>query len=89
LFWLDDVIVTSPALLTAVGPFAQARNAAQKEDKEKRAHSNWKKVTVQEWQKGVASSTKMDYMRLRNGSTNDTCGARVKIMICIQDLSPR
>jgi hypothetical protein len=32
---------------------------------------------------------KMDFMRLRNRSTNDAPGARFKIMICIQKLSTR
>ncbi len=53
---------------TAVGPFAQARDAAQGEEEEERADSNLRKVTIESRKKGVASSTKMDFIRLRNDS---------------------
>jgi hypothetical protein len=38
---------------------------------------------------GFDNCTEMDLMRLRNVSTNDARGARLKIMIYIQELSPR
>jgi hypothetical protein len=74
---------------SAVGSFAQARDAAQQEEEEEHTDFNLKKVTIKSSKRGVASSTNMDFMRLRNGSTNDAHRACFKIMICIQELSPR
>jgi hypothetical protein len=52
----------------AVGPFAQARDAAQGEEEEEHADPNLRKVTIKRRKRGLRSSTKMDYMRLRNDS---------------------
>ncbi len=47
----------------AVGPFTQARDSAQQEEKEERADHNLRKVTFKRRKKGLRSSTKMDFMR--------------------------
>ncbi len=52
--------------LAAVGPSAQARDAAQWEEEEECADHNLRKVTIKRRRKGLRSSTKMDFMRLRN-----------------------
>jgi hypothetical protein len=52
----------------AVGPFAQARDAAQQEEEEEHADYNLRKVTIKRRKKGLRSSTKMDFMRLRPDS---------------------
>ncbi len=53
---------------SAVGPFTQARDAAQQEEEEERADPNLRKVTTERRKKGLRSSTKMDFMRLSNDS---------------------
>ncbi len=45
----------------AVGPFAQARDTAQREEEEEHADHNWRKVTSKRRKKGLCSSTKMDF----------------------------
>jgi hypothetical protein len=55
-------------LRCVVGPFAQDRDEAQQEEEEEHADSNLRKVTFKRRKKGLRSSTKMDFMRLRNGS---------------------
>ncbi len=52
----------------AVGPFAQARDAAQQEEEEEHADHNLRKVTIERRKKGLHSSIKMDFMRLRTDS---------------------
>jgi hypothetical protein len=47
----------------AVGPFAQARDAAQQVEEEESADHNLRKVTFKRRKKGLRSSTKMDFMR--------------------------
>ncbi len=47
----------------AVGPFSQARDAAQQVEEEERADHNLRKVTFERRKKGLHSSTKMDFMR--------------------------
>ena len=51
---------------SVVGSSAQARDAAQQEEEEERADPNLRKVTIKRRKKGLHSSTKMDFMRLRN-----------------------
>ncbi len=46
---------------SAVGPFAQARDAAQQEEEEEHADPNLRKVTIKRRKKGLHSSTKMDF----------------------------
>jgi hypothetical protein len=46
---------------SAVGPFAQASDAAQQEEEEERADPNLRKVTIERGKKGLCSSTKMDF----------------------------
>jgi hypothetical protein len=53
---------------SAIGPFSQARDAAQQEEEDERANSNMRKVAIKRRKKGLRSSTKMDFMRLRNDS---------------------
>ena len=45
---------------SAIGPFAQARDAAQREEEEEHADHNLRKVTIKRRKKGLHSSTKMD-----------------------------
>jgi hypothetical protein len=52
----------------AVGPFAQARDAAQQKEEEEHADHNLRKVTIKRRKKRLHSSIKTDIMRLRNGS---------------------
>ncbi len=42
-------------------PFDQARDAAQQEEEEKRADSNWKNLSLWECKKSFASSTKNEF----------------------------
>jgi hypothetical protein len=51
----------------AVGPFAQARDAAQQEEEEEHADHKLRKVTIERRNKGLCSSTKM-YFLCRNDS---------------------
>jgi hypothetical protein len=51
---------------SALGHFAQARDAAQREEEEEHADPNLRKVTIKRSKKGLISSTNMDFMRLRN-----------------------
>jgi hypothetical protein len=51
-----------------VGPFAQARDTEQQEEKEEHADHNLRKVTIKRRKKGLHSCTKMDFMRLRTDS---------------------
>jgi hypothetical protein len=51
-----------------IGPFSQAGDAAQQEEKEESADPNLRKVTIKRRKKRLHSITKMDFMRLRNGS---------------------
>jgi hypothetical protein len=51
---------------SAIGPFAQARDAAQQEEEEEHAHHNLRKVTMVRRKKELRSSTKMDFMRVKN-----------------------
>ena len=53
---------------SAVGPLAQARDAAQRVEEDKHADHNLRRVTIERRKKGLCSSTKMDFMRLRNYS---------------------
>jgi hypothetical protein len=53
---------------SAVGPLAQARDAAQQEEEDERAYRNLRKVTIERRKKGLRSSTTMDFMRLRTDS---------------------
>ncbi len=53
---------------SAIGPFAQARDAAQQEEEEEHADPNRRKVTIKRRKKGLRSNTKMDFIRLRNDS---------------------
>jgi hypothetical protein len=73
----------------SVSSSAQARDAAHREEEEECADHTWEKWLFERRKKGLYSSIKMDFIRLRNGSTNDAHGACFKIMICIQELSPR
>ncbi len=52
----------------AVGLFAQARDAAWREEEEEHADYNLRKVPTKRRKKGLSSSTKMDFMRLRTDS---------------------
>jgi hypothetical protein len=55
--------------VTAVGPFSQARNAARQEEEEECADHNLRKVSpIKRRKKGLRSSTKMNFMRLRTES---------------------
>jgi hypothetical protein len=47
----------------AIGPFAQARDTAQREEEVERADHNLRKVTFEKRKRGLRSSTKMDFMR--------------------------
>ncbi len=47
--------------LNVVGPFVQARDAAQQEEEEERADSNLRKVTIKRRKKGLRNSTIMDF----------------------------
>ncbi len=51
-----------------VGSSAQARDAAWREEEEEHADPNLRKVTIKRRKKGLHSSTKMGFMRLRNDS---------------------
>jgi hypothetical protein len=53
---------------SAVGPFAHARDTARQEEEEEHADHNLGKVTIKRRKKGLHSSTKMDFMRLRYDS---------------------
>jgi hypothetical protein len=53
---------------SAVGPLAQARDAAQGEEEDKHADHNLRRVTIKRMKKGLSSNTKMDFMRLRTDS---------------------
>ncbi len=53
---------------SAVGPLAQARDAAQREEEDECADHNLRKVTIKRKKKGLRSSTKMDFLRLRTDS---------------------
>ncbi len=46
---------------SAVGPSAQARDAAQQEEEEEHADPNLRKVTIERRKKGLHSSTNMDF----------------------------
>ncbi len=57
------------ACCIAQGPFAQARDAAQWEEKEEHADHNLRKVSpIKRKKRGLRSSTEMDFMRLRTDS---------------------
>jgi hypothetical protein len=58
--------VLSAAPPKCTKPFPQIRNAAQQEDEEEHADSIWKTFRLQALKKGLASSFKMDFMRLLN-----------------------
>jgi hypothetical protein len=45
----------------AVGPFAQARDAAKWEEEEESVDPNLRKVTIKRRKKGLHSRTKMDF----------------------------
>jgi hypothetical protein len=45
----------------AVGPFAQARDTAQREEEEERADHNLRKVTIKRRRKELCTSTEMDF----------------------------
>jgi hypothetical protein len=47
---------------------AQARDTAWQEEEEEHAHSNLRRMTVWRRKKGLHSSTKRIFMRLRNDS---------------------
>jgi hypothetical protein len=53
---------------SAVGSFAQARDAAQQEEEKERADHNLRKVTIERRKKGLHSSFKMDFMKLTTDS---------------------
>jgi hypothetical protein len=53
---------------SAVGLSAQARDTAQQEEEEEHAGSNLRRVTVLRRKKGLHSTTKRIFMRLRNAS---------------------
>jgi hypothetical protein len=53
---------------SAVGPLAQATDAAQQEEEDKRVYHNIRRVTIKRRKKGLCRSTKMDFMRLRTDS---------------------
>ncbi len=48
---------------SAVGPYAQARDAAWQEEEEEHADPNLRQVTMERRKKGLHSSTKIDFMR--------------------------
>jgi hypothetical protein len=50
---------------SAVGPLAQARDAAQRVEEDKHADHNLRRVTIERRKKGLCSSTEIDFMRLR------------------------
>ncbi len=54
--------------MSALGPFSQARDAAQQEEEEEHADPNLRTVTMERRKKGLRGGTNMDLMRLRNGS---------------------
>jgi hypothetical protein len=54
--------------MCVVGPFAQARDAAQQEEEEEHADPNLRKVTIEWRKKGLRSSIKMHFIRLKNDS---------------------
>ncbi len=51
-----------------VGPVAQARDTAWWEEEEEHADHNLRRVTIERGKKGLRSSTKTDFMRLRTDS---------------------
>jgi hypothetical protein len=53
---------------SAVGPLAQARDAAQQEEEDEHDDHNLRRVTIKRRKQGLHSSTKMDFMRLRTDS---------------------
>jgi hypothetical protein len=53
---------------SAVGTFAQARDAVQQEEQEEHPDHNPRKVTIKRQKKGLCSSTKLDFMGLRTDS---------------------
>ncbi len=46
---------------SAIGPFAQARDAAGQEEEDEHADPNLRKVTIERRKKGLHSSTKIDF----------------------------
>ncbi len=50
-------------------PILQTRDAAQQQEEKKRADSIWTKLRLQELTQWFASSTKTDFMSLKNEST--------------------
>jgi hypothetical protein len=50
--------------MCAIGPFAQARDAAQQEEGEEHVDPNLRKVTIKRGKKGLHRSTKMDFMKV-------------------------
>ncbi len=63
--WLDRYSLPGKLSITqqeaAIGPFSQARDAAQREEEEERADPNLRKVTIERRKKGLCSSNKMDF----------------------------
>jgi hypothetical protein len=49
---------------SAVGPFAQAKDAAQREEEEECADPNLRKVTIERRKKGLHSSTKNGFYEI-------------------------
>ncbi len=53
---------------SAIGPFAQPRDAAQQVEEKEHAHPNLKEVTGERRKKGLRTSTKMDFLSLKKMS---------------------
>ncbi len=65
---------------SVIGPFAQARVAAQQEEEEEHADSNLRKVTIKSRKKGLLSSTKMYFKRFRNGMVHANVRQQVMLL---------
>jgi hypothetical protein len=50
---------------SAVGPLAQARDKTRQEEEEEHADHNLRRVTIERRKKGLRSSTKIYFMRLK------------------------
>jgi hypothetical protein len=56
---------------SAVGLFAQARDAARQEQEEEQADHNLRKVNIKRRKKGLGSSTKMDFYEFETRCERD------------------
>ncbi len=65
---LQDCILQEQSPGTAVGPFAQARDAAGREEEEECADSTWKKWLFESGKKGLLVAPKKIFISIRNES---------------------